>query len=79
MSAQSLKALQEKIGSVEITMSQFRDRNGLWAKDLSLCVGVHVEFEDSTGYDVELTEFQSLSKEQQELVRHAPSSPKVPS
>lgn len=58
-----------------IVLSQFRDRNGIWAKDPALCVDVRIVFEGGTEYVVSYEDFRTLTTAQQQKVRHAPSSP----
>jgi hypothetical protein len=57
-----------------ITLSQFRDRNGLWAKDEQYCVDVVIEFQMGPSYTISFDDFNTLTAEQQKKVRHAPSS-----
>lgn len=73
-----LQAFNQRIGSVPISLSIFEDRHGYWAKDMTLCVRVRIEFEDGMTVFLTPEEFKALPKWQQDLVRHAPSSPSVP-
>lgn len=67
-----------RIGKMPITLSMFVDRHGLWAKDWEFVVAVDIMFEDSFTTQLAPADYQSLPTEQQELIRNAPSSPKVP-
>jgi hypothetical protein len=66
---------KQRIGKVAIALSQFVDTDGIWAKDWKDCVSVNVTFEDAYEVSLEPDDFMTLPKEQQDLVRHAPSSP----
>lgn len=59
----------------EIDRSVFRDRNGLWAKEWSDVTDVYVQFDDGSEYELTPDEFKGLNRDQQDCIRHAPSSP----
>lgn len=65
---------KSRIGSVRITLSQFVDIDGIWAKRWENCVAVNITFEDGFETVLDPAEFRQLPKAQQDLVYHAPSS-----
>lgn len=69
------QGFKSRIGKTPIAMSQFVDVDGIWAKRWEDCVSVNVTFEDAYEVSIEPADFTSLPKDQQDLVRHAPSSP----
>lgn len=77
MSTATLRTFKEKVGSVAITLSQFLDRNGVWAKELATCAQVYIEFEDMTMLHITKAEYESLNATQKDYIRHARSSPPV--
>lgn len=64
-----------RIGKTPITLSMFVDRHGFWAKDWKYCVSVEVQFQDGFATSMTPDDFRSLPADQQDLIRHAPSSP----
>ena len=71
-----LKALLES--ATPIQMSQFRDRNGLWAKDEESCVDVLIVYDETVQFTIDYADFKTLPTDQQNLIRYARSSPAVP-
>lgn len=71
-----LKALLES--ATPIQMSQFRDRNELWAKDEGSCVDVLIVYDETVQFMIDYADFRTLPTDQQNLIRHARSSPEVP-
>lgn len=65
-----------RIGKTPITLSMFVDRHGSWAKDWKSCVSVEVQFQDGFAASMTPDDFKGLPTDQQELIRHAPSSPR---
>lgn len=61
-----------------IQMSQFRDRNGLWAKDEATCVDVLIVYDETVQFVISYADFKTLPTAQQNLIRYARSSPEVP-
>lgn len=64
-----------RIGSVEITLAMFVDRHGFWAKDWEYCTAVEVQFADGHATSMTPDDFKTLPTDQQDLIKHAPSSP----
>lgn len=61
-----------------IQMSQFRDRNELWAKDELTCVDVLIVYDETVQFTISYADFKTLPTAQQNLIRYARSSPAVP-
>lgn len=63
--------------ATQIQMSQFRDRNGWWAKDETSCVDVLIVYDETTSFTIGYADFKTLPTDQQNLIRYARSSPEA--
>lgn len=72
-----LQQFKARIADVDIRMSQFQRSDGFWAKDFTECVRVEVQFEDDTTVYLTPAEYTALSRDEQLLIQHAPSSPAI--
>ncbi len=72
------QGFKDRIDVVDIEMSQFQDRNGLWAKDMQYCTNVYILFADGHAVNMTPEDFKTLPADQQALIRHARSSPAFP-
>jgi hypothetical protein len=53
----------------------FQNAHGSWAKAWLEVVTIFVDFDDGYEYQIDPADFRTLTRAQQEKIRHAPSSP----
>lgn len=69
------RAIEEKIARSDLALTQFRDRDGFWAKDEMFCYDVLVQCADGSTYEITFESYRTLSKDVQDKIKHARSSP----
>lgn len=75
MSAESVKRFKEKVAAgTPIVLSVYEDQNGLWAKDREFVERVRVKFADMETTFMTMDEVNELTRAEQDLINHAPSS-----